>query len=248
MKTLSATDTLVPAPVDGVDGKDGADGKDGQNGKDGARGAKMRTRTWAAGTQYLCGADGEEFYDVVLYNDLLYLCVKSHTATAATNPQQSVAAQAGLWELAQQWVFIATELLLARKIKAEEIDTDSLVATQVNARMMSLQVCTNDPLTEEPDGSFTYDTRGPGLLPELEVGETRVIEWAPPLLTRAIVDAELKGATENVKVCPNGVILNATDTLTVTDITGSYFRLIGIHRTDADVTHWLVFRLSLVNM
>lgn len=39
----------------------------------GKQGAKLRMRTWAENVVYLQGADDEEFYDVVVYNDKLSL-------------------------------------------------------------------------------------------------------------------------------------------------------------------------------
>lgn len=101
------------------------------DGAKGDRGARLRQTDWAEGQQYLSGADGELWYDVVLYKDMLYLCLKSHTSSSANNPQTSVASQLGYWEKAIDWVFIATKLLLSEKIKAEYIDTDDLVVKNV---------------------------------------------------------------------------------------------------------------------
>lgn len=104
----------------------------GEPGKPGDKGARLRMREWAAGQSYLRGSAGEEWYDVVLYKDLLYLCVKSHTSSTANNPQTSVANNLGYWEKAQDWTFVATKLLLAERIKAEDIDADNLVAVNVD--------------------------------------------------------------------------------------------------------------------
>lgn len=99
----------------------------------GRQGAKLRTRDWAAGTAYLSGADGEDFYDVVIYEGKLYLCTKTHTAKAGDNdPITSINGYKGFWESAQEWTFVATKLLLADKIKAEQIDADGIVAKNVD--------------------------------------------------------------------------------------------------------------------
>ena len=103
-----------------------------QKGKPGDKGARLRMRDWSASQSYLRGSAGEEWYDVVLYKDLLYLCVKSHTSSSANNPQTSVANNLGYWEKAQDWTFVATKLLLAERIKAEDIDADNLVAKNVD--------------------------------------------------------------------------------------------------------------------
>ena len=102
-----------------------------QKGEPGDKGARLRMRDWSAGQSYLRGSAGEEWYDVVLYKDLLYLCVKSHTSSSANNPQTSVANNLGYWEKAQDWVFVATKLLLSEKIRSEYIDVDDLVVKNV---------------------------------------------------------------------------------------------------------------------
>lgn len=81
----------------------------------GKQGAKLRMRTWTENVVYLQGADGEEFYDVVVYNDKLYLCTKTHTSGHDNNPSASISGYLGYWESAQEWTFIATKLLLAEK-------------------------------------------------------------------------------------------------------------------------------------
>lgn len=99
----------------------------------GKQGAKMRMRTWSSDTEYLSGADGEEFYDVVVYNDKLYLCTKTHTSESGTNdPVTSINGYLGFWESAQEWTFIATKLLLAEKINAEQINADGIKAKNVD--------------------------------------------------------------------------------------------------------------------
>lgn len=104
-----------------------------QKGPQGNKGAKLRMRDWKEGEEFLAGAEGEAYYDVVNYFDKLYLTIVSHTAKSGVNdPITSVSQQKGFWELAQGWTFIATKLLLAEKISAEEIDADGLVAKNVN--------------------------------------------------------------------------------------------------------------------
>lgn len=93
----------------------------------GNKGAKLRMRDWDVNVKYLSGEKDELFYDVVLYKSKLYLCLVSHTSISGVNdPITSVSQQKGFWEIAQEWVFIATKLLLAEKINANQIDVDSL--------------------------------------------------------------------------------------------------------------------------
>ena len=99
---------------------------------DGAKGARMRIRDWAVGLVCLQGKEGEDFYDIVVNQTKLYLCTKSHTASNANNPVASVSGNLGYWEIAQDWVFVATRLLLAEKIKADQIDADGITAKDVD--------------------------------------------------------------------------------------------------------------------
>lgn len=103
-----------------------------KQGKQGDKGAKLRMRDWASNVSYLCGSQGEDYYDVVVYNTKLYLCIKSHTSSTSNNPQTSVANNLGYWALATDWQFVATKLLLAEKIKADQIDADGITAKDVD--------------------------------------------------------------------------------------------------------------------
>lgn len=98
----------------------------------GSKGARMRIRDWATGQQYMQGKDGEDFYDIGVYESKLYLCTKTHTSSSANNPITSVSSYLGYWEIAQDWVFVATRLLLAEKIKADQIDADGITAKDVD--------------------------------------------------------------------------------------------------------------------
>ena len=101
---------------------------------DGDKGAKMRMRTWESGVRYLQGAEGEEFYDIVVYETKLYLCTKTHTSSSSNNPIESIESYLGYWESAQQWTFIATQLLLAGKIVTDKITADLIDADGITAK------------------------------------------------------------------------------------------------------------------
>lgn len=98
------------------------------------KGAKMRMRTWESGVRYLQGAEGEEFYDIVVYETKLYLCTKTHTSSSSNNPIDSIESYLGYWESAQQWTFIATQLLLAGKIVTDKITADLIDADGITAK------------------------------------------------------------------------------------------------------------------
>lgn len=102
-------------------------------GDKGDKGARMRMRVWGASVSYLEGKQGQQFYDIVLYDNLLYLCIRSHTSVSTENPKQNVASgKIKYWEVAQSWTFIATKLLLTEKIKASMIDADGIMAVNVD--------------------------------------------------------------------------------------------------------------------
>ena len=44
-------------------------------GDKGDKGARMRMRVWGASVSYLEGKQGQQFYDIVLYDNLLYLYI-----------------------------------------------------------------------------------------------------------------------------------------------------------------------------
>lgn len=102
-------------------------------GDKGDKGARMRMRVWEASVSYLEGKQGQLFYDIVLYDNLLYLCICSHTSVSTETPKQNVASgKIKYWEVAQSWTFIATKLLLTEKIKASMIDADGIRAVNVD--------------------------------------------------------------------------------------------------------------------
>ena len=104
------------------------------DGAQGSKGAKMRIRTWEIGQKYLQGAEGEEFYDIVVYGTQLSLCIKSHTATASNAPNVSTT----YWESAQQWAIIATQLFIGGKIVSDKITADLIDATGITAKNVNL--------------------------------------------------------------------------------------------------------------
>lgn len=103
----------------------------------GKQGAKMRMRTWESGANYMQGTDGEEFYDIVVYETKLYLCTKTHTSSS-NNPIESIESYLGYWESAQQWTFIATQLLLAGKIVSDKITADLIDANGITANDVNI--------------------------------------------------------------------------------------------------------------
>lgn len=84
---------------------------------DGDRGPTLRgPQAWsdcASGYGFQCGAEGEEWKDVVLYDGNYYSCIKSHTKTTNNYPG-SISDEANkYWRLGQQIELVATKILLA---------------------------------------------------------------------------------------------------------------------------------------
>lgn len=111
---------------------------DGERGNDGRNGARMRVRIFTDGDEYLSGRGSEEWYDIVYMPDNLrqrYLCVKTLDEPAkmgVNDPVTSIKNHLGCWVAAQEWAFVASDLALMRKIKADEIDADGIVARNVD--------------------------------------------------------------------------------------------------------------------
>lgn len=107
------------------------------DGRIGNKGAKQRVRVWDRGHSYLQGKDKEDWYDIALYRDDAtrayekYLCLVSHGPRNIT-PKEDVAQRLGYWALASEFEFIATRLLLAERITADQIDATGLCATNAD--------------------------------------------------------------------------------------------------------------------
>lgn len=70
--------------------------------------AVMRTTVWVAGANYMQGAPGEPYFDVVNYEGAWYRCLRSHTSSATLTP-----ANTDFWEAATNFNNLSTGVLLA---------------------------------------------------------------------------------------------------------------------------------------
>lgn len=104
------------------------------DGAQGSKGARMRMTVWKSGERYLQGAEGEDFYDIVIKGTQLSLCIKTHTADSSNAPDISTTH----WESAQQWAFIATQFFLAGKIVSDKITADLIDADGITAKDVNL--------------------------------------------------------------------------------------------------------------
>lgn len=93
-------------------------GEKGNKGDKGDRGPALRgPQAWndcAVGYVFQSGADGEEYKDVVLYNNNYYSCLKSHAKTTSNAPLSSADTNNGYWKFADKFEIIATKILLAQ--------------------------------------------------------------------------------------------------------------------------------------
>lgn len=106
---------------------------DGLQGEDGRTGSEPRPRgLFVKGNTYVWN---DQFHDIVLAtfnNRTIPFRVRAY-GTSVTVAPSSIDGDAN-WESAQQFQFVATDLLLSRQIRADEIYTDNLVVQNVLAK------------------------------------------------------------------------------------------------------------------
>ena len=89
----------------------------GDPGDKGEQGATLRgPQAWsdcAVGYAFQSGKEGEQWIDVVLYNNNYYTCKKSHTKTASNYPGSTTDQNNGYWQLGDKIQLVATKILLA---------------------------------------------------------------------------------------------------------------------------------------
>ena len=113
---------------------------DGIDGKTGMRGAALRGPMWWEeiddGFQFMAGGDGEDFIDVVVSRGAVddsgsptayYRCRRSHTKaqlrdSGATLPNQTLQSGEKVWDSFAKLKLVASDIVLSRKIRADEID------------------------------------------------------------------------------------------------------------------------------
>lgn len=105
---------------------------DGQTGGKGDRGPALRgPQMWddcAVGYVFQQGADGEDFKDVVMYNNNYYSCIMTHAKeTGETTSDGTLTAK--YWKLADKFEIIATKILLAELSFIENLGVDNIIIT-----------------------------------------------------------------------------------------------------------------------
>ena len=106
------------------------DGVDGAKGDDGRTGSEPRVRgTFKNGETYVWN---EEYHDIILYSfggNYFPYRVAAYGAKVV-NPPTAEGGDAN-WERAEKFDFVATDLLLSRQIRADEIYTDGIVSRKM---------------------------------------------------------------------------------------------------------------------
>ena len=91
---------------------------DGEDGKRGETGATLRgPQSWANcgnGYSFECGASGEEWKDVVIYNSGYYSCIKSHIKSANNYPGSDEDTNNGYWRLGSPIELVVAKIILAQ--------------------------------------------------------------------------------------------------------------------------------------
>lgn len=102
----------------------------GDTGDKGEQGAVLRgPQAWsdcATGYAFQAGKEGEQWKDVVMYNNNYYACIKSHTKTASNYPGSTTDRNNGYWQLGDKIELVATKLLLAAYALVENLGVEAI--------------------------------------------------------------------------------------------------------------------------
>ena len=102
----------------------------GDTGEKGEQGAVLRgPQAWgdcATGYAFQAGKEGEQWKDVVMYNNDYYSCKKSHTKTASNYPGSTTDRNNGYWQLGDKIELVATKLLLAAYALVENLGVEAI--------------------------------------------------------------------------------------------------------------------------
>lgn len=169
-----------------VKGEKGEKGDQGEKGDTGF-GASMRYGPWKPYTDYLSGATGEKFYDVVVLESSgnhRYLCKTSHRSTDVFDSTK--------WVQADEFEFVATDLLLSKTISTDRLEVDKLKTTGngavIEIRNGLLQVFGSNS-DENANIRFGIDDTGKSIL-EFYDGDKLLYDLGPTYGYRVHASAE----------------------------------------------------------
>lgn len=244
-----------------------------RKGDKGEQGAVLRgPQRWGdceIGYNFQSGASGEDFVDIVIYNDYYYICKKAHEKTIANFPGSVFDVNNGYWQLSDKIDVVATKLLLATYALVENLGVEA-VEMKNSAGQIVFQVKDGNVICKTGafenitvKGNITADTlnlayvegfnssykvansaliygEGYYYLPRLNDGECRQMLFICPMLTKITPLAYFRGQTTAVSIIPNGVHENAVRQYTCEG--PGVFNLIGMGSDTS--TNWYVFKLN----
>ena len=111
-----------------------------RKGDKGEQGATLRgPQAWsdcATGYAFQAGGAGDEWKDVVLYNNQYYVCKVSHTKTSSNYPGSTAANNSGLWQLGDNIELVATKILLATYALVENLGVTAIDMKDANGNVL----------------------------------------------------------------------------------------------------------------
>lgn len=201
---------------------------DGEDGKRGETGATLRgPQSWdncGIGYDFQCGASGEEWKDVVIYNSGFYSCIKSHIKNANNFPGSDEDQNNHYWRLGSPIEMVIAKIILTQYQLVDNLGVKVIEMKDENEKIMFLakdgkvicnggifqnisvsgdisvgrlryNVNTVNDGTSVINGSF-IGGGGTYVLPHLSDGEFMRIVVFNPIITRSTPLAKLKGEQE----------------------------------------------------
>ena len=198
---------------------------DGEEGKRGETGATLRgPQSWdncGIGYDFQCGASGEEWKDVVIYNSGYYSCIKSHIKTANNFPGSAEDQNNQYWRLGSPIEMVIAKIILTQYQLVDNLGVKVIEMKDENDNIMFLakdgKVICNGGIFQNISvsgdisvGRLRYNEntvtdgknvingsfiRGGGtyVLPHLTDGEFMRIVVFNPIITRSTPPTVLKG-------------------------------------------------------
>lgn len=201
---------------------------DGEDGKRGETGATLRgPQSWdncGIGYDFQCGASGEEWKDVVIYNSGFYSCIKSHIKSETNFPGSDEDQNNHYWRLGSPIEMVIAKIILTQYQLVDNLGVKVIEMSDENGKTVFLAkdgkvICkrgTFENVSVSGDisvGRLRYNEntvtdgksvingsfiRGAGtyILPHLTDGEFMRIVVFNPVITRSTPPSVLKGEQE----------------------------------------------------
>lgn len=159
-------------------GTDGSKGDKGDTGSKGEKGSALRgPQFWTdldTGYSFQAGGDGEAYLDTVIYNGNYYSCKTSHTKTASNYPGSTASENGSLWQLGDKIALVAARILLAERIKADQINVEDLAADDGFIKNLNTKSLKAKEVTTEDTGGGHMTMAGNTMEMYNSSGQTRL--------------------------------------------------------------------------